>query len=201
MRSFLKSLSSILYDENLNFKIPTKAFVTSRFGITVYAGAKLTPELSHLALRAKEDNDLLARKFLATLVVQGINKIEDKKRNKYMELFPIPSRPEVNRIRGIKHVEELVKEVKKVYPVKSYEILKHIRKVKDQSTLTHLQRLENLDGAFAVIEKKFLPAQGFLIDDLVTSGATIKAAADALKESNIELLGVIAACATSFLTE
>ena len=201
MRSFLKSLSSILYDENINFKISTNAFVTSRFGIAVYAGAKLTPELSHLALLAKEDNDLLARKFLATLVVQGINKIEDIKRNKYMELFPIPSRPEVNRIRGIKHVEELVKEVKKVYPVKSYEILKHIRKVKDQSTLTHLQRLENLDGAFAVIEKKFIPAQGFLIDDLVTSGATIKAAADALKESNIELLGVIAACATSFLTE
>ena len=201
MRSFLKSLSSILYDENINFKIPTNAFVTSRFGITVYAGAQLNPELSHLALRAKEDNDLLARKFLATLVVQGINKIEDKKRNKYMELFPIPSRPEVNRIRGLKHVEELVKEVKKVYPVKSYEILKHIRKVKDQSTLTHLQRLENLDGAFVVIEKKFIPAQGFLIDDLVTSGATIKAAADALKESNIELLGVIAACATSFLTE
>ena len=201
MRSFLKSLSSILYDENINFKISTNAFVTSRFGITVYAGAKLNPELSHLALRAKEDNDLLARKFLATLVVQGINKIEDKKRNKYMELFPIPSRPEVNRIRGIKHVEELVKEVKKVYPVKSYEILKHIRKVKDQSALTHKQRLENLDGAFVVIEKKFIPAQGFLIDDLVTSGATIKAAADALKESNIELLGVIAACATSFLTE
>ena len=201
MRSFLKSLSSILYDENINFKIPTNAFVTSRFGITVYAGAKLNPELSHLALRAKEDNDLLARKFLATLVVQGINKIEDKKRNKYMELFPIPSRPEVNRIRGIKHVEELVKEVKKVYPVKSYEILKHIRKVKDQSTLTHIQRLENLDGAFVVIEKKFIPAQGFLIDDLVTSGATIKAAADALKESNIELLGVITASATMVFTE
>ena len=163
----------------------------------MYAGAKLTPELSHLAVRAKEDNDLLARKFLATLVIKAINEIKDKKSYRHIELFPIPSRPEVNRIRGIKHVVELVKEVKKIYPVKSYEILKHTRKVKDQSTLTHLQRLENLDGAFAVIEKKFFPSQGFLIDDLVTSGATIKAAAAALKESNIELLGVITACATS----
>lgn len=200
MRSFLKSLSSIIYDDRLNFKLPTEAFVTSRFGIPVYAGAKLTPELSHLVLRAKEGNDLLARKFLAALVVQAINEVKDKNAESKIELISIPSRPEVNRIRGIKHLNELIKEVNKIYPVKSYELLKHTRKVKDQSTLTLLQRLENLDGAFTVIEKKFLPGQGFLIDDLVTSGATIKAAAAALRKSNIELLGVITACATSFLT-
>jgi predicted amidophosphoribosyltransferase len=197
MRSFLKSLSSILFDESLLLEIPTNAFKTSRFGITVYAGNRLTPELSRLAVQAKEGNDLLARKFLAKLIIDAMRLTNCSE----FDLIPIPSRVQADRYRGIKHIQELVKEVNKVRPVRSHEILRHVKKVRDQSTLTHFQRLENLEGAFAVNERTKIPTKGFLLDDLVTSGATMKAAAEALQARNIELLGVLTACATTVFTE
>jgi predicted amidophosphoribosyltransferase len=197
MRNFLRSLTSILFDESSPFEISTCPFKSSRFGIPIYSGSRLTPELSHLALRAKEDNDLLARRFLANLIVDGINLINQSE----FDVILIPSRQEANRNRGIKHINELVKEVNKKVPFKTYDILKHVKKVKDQATLSHVERFENLEGAFTVESKKLIPSSAFLIDDLVTSGATIKAAASALRSRNIELLGVIAACTTMVFTE
>jgi predicted amidophosphoribosyltransferase len=197
MRSFLRTLSSILFDEDFNFEIHTDPFKSNRFGIPIFAGSRLSPDLSHIALRAKEDNDLHARKFLAKLIFDAMKLTNYRE----FDLVPIPSRYEADRIRGIKHIHELVKEVNKLYPVNSHALLKHVRKVKDQATLTHLERLENLQGAFAIRDGQPTPAKVFLVDDLVTSGATIKAAADALKARNIELLGVVAACATMVFTE
>ena len=45
--------------------------------------------------------------------------------------------------------------------------------------------MENLNNAFT-IRKTNIPAKAFLLDDLVTSGATAMAAAKALKVRNIQ---------------
>jgi predicted amidophosphoribosyltransferase len=197
MRSFLRALSSILFDDTEQIEIKTESFKSTRFGIPIYSGSRLTPEITNLVVRAKENNDLLARKFLARLIIDAMELVNCREFN----LIPIPSRSEVNRIRGIKHINELVKEVNNVRPINSHFILVHVKKVKDQSTLTHFQRFENLAGAFAVKDRGVIPTKGFLLDDLVTSGATIKAAAEALRARNIELLGVITASATMVFTE
>lgn len=197
MRSFLRSLSSILFDDTEQIQLNTECFKSKRFGIPIYSGSRLNPEISHLALRAKEDNDLLARKFLARLIIDAMELTDCSEFN----LIPIPSRSEADRNRGIKHINELVKEVNRVRPIYSHPILVHVKKVKDQTKLTHLQRFENLAGAFTVRDWGVIPTKGFLLDDLVTSGATIKAAAEALRSRNIELLGVITASATMVFTE
>ena len=199
MLTFIKTLSSIIFYENSSIKVATLAFRTSRFAIPIYAGAKLTPEISQIVLKAKENNDLIARKFLAKLVCDAI----DLTRESNLNLILIPSRQEAIRIRGIKHLNLMVNEVKKYREVTVYDVLKHTRKVRDQSQLDHKERFENLKGAFEV-RAKFkdpLPNRAFLLDDLVTTGATIHAAAMALKVRNIQLLGVISACATSVFTE
>jgi predicted amidophosphoribosyltransferase len=197
MGKFWASLSSILFDESQTIHMPTRPFITQRFGIPIYSGSNSNSQILNLVLRAKEDNDLLARKFLAKLIIDGIGL---KNRSEF-EVVLIPSRREADRNRGIKHINELVNEVNKKVPFKTYDVLKHVKKVKDQATLSHTERLENLEGAFAIAPNKSVPTRAFLIDDLVTSGATIKAAATALHERNIELLGVIAACATMVFTE
>lgn len=198
MRSFLQSLGSIIFDESATIKISTRPFKSNRFGIPIYAGARLTPELSHVVLRAKEDNDLLARKFLAQLISDAISLVQEPKIN----VILIPSRKSVTRFRGIKHINLLVKEVSKLQDIEIYELLEHARKVRDQSSLNAKERMDNMTDAFVVSRSvRNVPTSAYLIDDLITSGATILAAANALQVRNIQLLGAITACATMVFTE
>ena len=199
MRRFLSTLSSIIFDENQELIITTFPFKSYRFQIPIYAGSLLTPELSHLVLRAKEDNDFIARKFLAKLIVDGINLANVSE----CDVILIPSRRRANRYRGIKHINELVKEVNKIKPIRIHELLKHTREVKDQASLTSEERAANLKGAFTILQNKRFkfPTSAYLLDDLVTSGSTIHAAHEALQVANIQLLGVFTACATSLFSE
>ena len=196
MWSFFKSLSSILFDENQELGIATRSFKTSKQNITIYAGSTLTPEISHLILRAKESNDLIARKFLAKLILDAISLTKECEIN----LIPIPSRLEADRKRGIKHINELVKEVGKLTTVRAFYILEHQKKIADQSRLSSMARFLNMSDAFRVNKSPY-PTKAFLFDDLVTTGATVAAAAKALEVGNIQLLGVISACASALFTE
>jgi competence protein ComFC len=196
VRDFLRSLNSILFEINSDFDIKTDSFISFRGGIPIYAGSRLTPELSSIASRAKENNDLAARKFLATLINNAFSLINSKE----VSVILIPSRSSADRNRGIKHINELVKEVGKLREIEVFDILEHARIIKDQTKLTRIQRIENLMDAF-IIRKTNVPEKAFLLDDLVTSGATALAAAKALKVRNIQLLGVITACASASFTE
>lgn len=199
MRSFFRNLSSIIFDENQKIEIPTCSIKSSRFQIPIYAGSRLTPELSHLALLAKEDNDLIARKFLAKLICDGMSLAKATE----VDVILIPSSKKADRVRGIKHINELVKEVNKLKPIRIHELLTHTRQVRDQATLSSEERMANMRGAFHINMKKSksFPKSAYLVDDLVTSGSTILAARDALQVANIQLLGVFAACATMVFTE
>ena len=198
MWSFLKNLSSIIFIDDVEFELSTQPFKSEKFGIPIYSGSHLTPELSHIALRAKEDNDLIARKYLAKLISQAIGLLDLNE----ICVVPIPSRIEADRKRGFAHIDALLGEVAKSNKIVIFDILSHTRKIKDQSGLKIDERFRNLTGAFQVkTSKKVLPNSVFLIDDLITTGATIQAAAAALQVRNIQLLGAISACATFVFTE
>ena len=198
MWSFLKNLSSIIFNDDVEFELSTSPFKSEKFGIPIFSGSHLTPELSHMALRAKEDNDLIARKYLAKLISQAIGLLELNE----ICVVPIPSRIEADRKRGFAHIDALLGEVAKSNKIVIFDILSHTRKIKDQSGLKIDERFRNLTGAFQVkTSKKVLPNSVFLIDDLITTGATIQAAAAALQVRNIQLLGAISACATFVFTE
>ena len=198
MWSFLKNLSSIIFIDDVEFELSTQPFKSEKFGIPIYSGSHLTPELSHIALRAKEDNDLIARKYLAKLILQAIGLLDLNE----ICVVPIPSRIEADRKRGFAHIDALLGEVAKSNKIVIFDILSHTRKIKDQSGLKIDERFRNLTGAFQVkTSKKDLPNSVFLIDDLITTGATIQAAAAALQVRNIQLLGAISACATFVFTE
>ena len=79
--------------------------------------------------------------------------------------------------------------------MKVHNILVHNKKVKDQSELSAIDRLSNMRDAFK-IQGESLPTKAYLLDDLVTSGATILGATKALEVRNIQVLGVLAAGAS-----
>ena len=75
-------------------------------------------------------------------------------------------------------------------------ILSITKKVIDQSGLSETKRNANLFGAFEVV-KPFRPTSAIIvIDDVITTGSTLREAVRALKERNLTVLGAATACAS-----
>jgi len=172
----------------------------------VHSAAFYGDELARVILLAKEKNNLAARNFLAELVVHSfMGATRELKGSHTILLIPIPSRSVANRKRGFRHSHLLAKRVASLierhssHPVTVRELLKVNRRTADQSGLNRAQRSENLSGAFSFqgsSQSKGGVGAGelvFLIDDLVTSGISIREGLRALKEAGINPFGVLSA--------
>lgn len=89
------------------------------------------------------------------------------------------------RQRGYNQSLLLVKGLARKFPFPVNECLQRIRKTQTQVRLTKEERERNIKGAFAVKKSMDLPKQVFLVDDVVTSGATLKEAAKVLKKAGV----------------
>jgi len=107
-------------------------------------------------------------------------------------MVPIPSRKSVARLRGRQFISELSQHLSNESGLLLNENLRHIRSVRDQSSLDAKSRFINIEGA--LISQKFFSGKAFLIDDLVTTGATLQEAARALREKGIEVAAAVTAC-------
>jgi predicted amidophosphoribosyltransferase len=79
--------------------------------------------------------------------------------------------------------------------------LRHSRQVTDQVGLTHQQRAHNLAGALAVrrAARSRLPLRAVVIvDDVMTSGATLAEAARAIRAAGGRPIGAAVLAATRF---
>lgn len=72
--------------------------------------------------------------------------------------------------------------------VRVVEALRLVRAVRDQAGLDRPARAENLSGAVAV-RGRLPPGQVVVVDDVLTSGATVLACADALRRAGADVLG------------
>lgn len=75
--------------------------------------------------------------------------------------------------------------------------LRRRRATKPQVGLTRAQRQSNMEGAFAVLKRhraRIQSANILLIDDVVTTGATVNACARALKRAGAARVDVLAVC-------
>lgn len=103
-------------------------------------------------------------------------------------LVPIPARKGSLRRRGRDYILELTK----LMNVESIQLLSVTRSVRDQSALPHHKRGENVHHAFKAIHCDV--GEVILIDDIVTSGATLLEAQRALQRRGVAVKGAITAC-------
>ncbi|CAB4820951.1 unannotated protein [freshwater metagenome] len=73
-------------------------------------------------------------------------------------------------------------------------ILFHKRRVQDQSGLNAQQRMQNLVGAFGVENRARIYGDIVLIDDVVTTGSTLREASRALSAGGLKVSAAITAC-------
>ena len=111
-------------------------------------------------------------------------------------LIPVPSSKEKIRERGFDTVTNLCQSAARQNRlVKTDSSTLYLRRsVVDQVGLTALQRQENLTGAFG--SRQVVSGTVVIVDDVVTTGATLNSAAKALKHAGAQRVFAAALCGT-----
>lgn len=156
----------------------------------IYSAITYSPVASKVLLAAKENGIALADQLLQQALSYTLQIFLCEQPGNF--LVPIPSRKSVARSRGRQFVVELTEVLGKQLLLPTANLLSHQRKVRDQSSLKADARYRNIAGSLKA--HQYLPGRAIIIDDLVTSGATLQEAARALTCEGIEVAGAVTAC-------
>ena len=166
---------------------------TVGFSFPVYSAVAYSPVAQKVLLGAKEgalhDADQLILQALSHSLAYFYSEVG------IADLVPIPSRRMNTRKRGRDFLLEQTYAISQNPSVEVRKILSHARKVKDQTTLNSRSREINLSQSMRCAnleDSSNIPV--ILIDDLVTSGATLREAGRALHRAGYTVIGAVTAC-------
>ncbi len=145
---------------------------------TVRAAFIYAAPVDGLLRRFKFHQDLAAGRLLATLMQA---RLADGERPAV--LVPVPLHASRLRQRGYDQALELARPLSRALEVPLWQGLQRIRATAPQSELDARARRRNLRSAFAVLAP--VPPQVLLVDDVMTTGATLHAAATALRRAGV----------------
>jgi ComF family protein len=176
--------------------------------LEICATVPYSNEVSSVVLKAKEDGLRIAQKLLANALTRSIISWGEQVDLNSCVLVPIPSSRKAIRRRGGSFLHPILQissdELKRrgFTSMQWRELLRHRRSVMDQSQLNYQQRKANLKNAFQLIRndleiETLTEMKIILIDDVVTSGATLLSAESALRERKMTVLGAATACASA----
>ena len=148
----------------------------------VHAACLYTAPVDRLLLRFKFHRDLAAGALLAQLMAQAF-----AGRTPPAALVPVPLHRSRLRRRGYDQSLELARPLSRALQVPLWEgRLVRVRATGPQTQLTATQRRRNVRDAFALRPGPPLPAHVVLVDDVMTTGATLAAAAQALRRAGVD---------------
>lgn len=110
-------------------------------------------------------------------------------------LVPVPSSPAAVRARGHDHARRLARSAARRLGLRSAPLLRQARQVDDQAGLPAAGRAANLAGAL-VARRRLDGVPVVVVDDLVTTGATVVEAARALREAGARVRGAAVVAVT-----
>jgi ComF family protein len=109
-------------------------------------------------------------------------------------VIPVPLHPLRERERGFNQADLLARLLAGFMGIPKREPLKRTHPTLHQAGFDRLHRMENLRGAFVLRRPLPLDATILLVDDVSTTGATLDACAEALKEAGAaEIAAVVVA--------
>ena len=160
--------------------------------LKVHSAILYSPTASKIILAAKENGLQGADQLIVDAIVHVLSRANFEPFN--IRLVPIPSSKSNSRRRGRDFISDLCDEISRNTNIPVAPVLKFARKVKDQSGLSARERAANMKGAFAIKAGVYPRGDLILIDDVVTTGATVAEAARALNSHGFPLFGSVTAC-------
>lgn len=160
--------------------------------VPIFSSIRYGPKAGHVLLAGKEDgvkkaDDLLVRaltySFRSAARTLGIRPA----------LIPIPHSNQALRKRGRDFVAEIAGRLCVIERIPLRQIIRHNRKVYDQASMDASSRFGNVSGAMSVIRNCGRPCEVILIDDLVTTGATLSEAVRALETAGFHVVAAVTA--------
>lgn len=145
----------------------------------VRAGFLYAAPVDGLLRRFKFHQDLAAGRLLSQLMLAQVQPLP-----RPQALVPVPLHRSRLRQRGYDQALELARPLARALQLPLCTVLRRTRATAAQSELDATARRRNVRGAFAVTGP--LPAHITLIDDVMTTGATLQAAASALRRAGVE---------------
>ncbi len=140
----------------------------------------------------------LLAKAMADFIVEEISEEWEFIKKDKVIIIPMPISRKRRRFRGFNQMEMFSKELMKVLPTETFELqmnvlTKRIHTLPQTKIRSRKERLGNLRGVFEVAEPKKVRGRTIiLLDDVITTGATMREAAGALKKSGTRRLFPIA---------
>jgi ComF family protein len=202
-----------MFDDLAQLIFPTRCYGCNRLGISictdcrrewiphyykthidsmnVHSAMLYTPTASKIIMAAKENSLKGADQLLTSAIIHVLQKA--KLNSHYYQLVPIPSSKTSQRRRGRSFIVDLCKEISSQTGFSLNDCLDLSRRVSDQSGLSRIERLSNMKGAFVLKSDAIVRGDLILIDDVVTTGATLREAARALNSQGFHAIGSVSA--------
>ena len=160
--------------------------------IPTHSGVIYSKTASKILLSAKENG----LKGADELIIKAIDHVlrQSNLSNSDIRLVPIPSSRSTSRRRGRSFMVDIAQGVSELGGYRISDSLELVRRVRDQSGLHADTRSENVRGAFGVKAGSYPRGNLVLIDDVVTTGSTLREAVRALTWQGFAPLASVTAC-------
>ena len=165
----------------------------------VFSAVQYSPIASRVLLSAKESQIAAADQLISQALRHSFKLFINRFGSG--TLVSVPSRKSATRKRGRDFLKEITLDLANEMKLPAAFPLSHHRKVRDQSQLNFEERSQNISGALEVSSHfSALNAPGniapklIVIDDLITTGATLVEAIRALRTAGFSVLGAVTSC-------
>jgi ComF family protein len=160
----------------------------------LYALFEYAPPLTKLINQLKFSKKLNVGALLGYLLTETIMQSWYRKKSLPEVIIPVPLHERRLKQRGYNQALEICTPVSKNLQIPlNTQLCKRIKYTRQQTRLDKSQRIDNLEGAFSVnlaLNYKHVA----IVDDVVTTGSTVKALSIALRNAGVEIIDVWCVC-------
>lgn len=172
--------------------LPSKIRAISGYGAAycVFYDAKSSFQANSLLFNLKRDYDKNVINFCRDKISKNFLMLSSRHSIDYKNFTVtyVTRRDKGKRKYGFDHSRELAKALAKKLGLKCEQTIVNIGET-EQKTLTKVQRQENAEKSYLLYNKANVKGKSYiLVDDIITSGATMKSCADILKSNGANVI-------------